>query len=86
VSADRLSNVSPVEYLADVIPRLARRIRLRDMYALMPARRKPIPSPAEVMPEQAAAQKQERPSSTNHCRKRGEEGLAAHQFGERQGD
>lgn len=34
----RLANVNPVEYLADVLPRLARRIRLRDMQSLMPAR------------------------------------------------
>jgi hypothetical protein len=30
--------VNPVEYLADVLPRLARRVRLRDIGALMPAR------------------------------------------------
>jgi hypothetical protein len=34
----RLADVNPVEYLADVLPRLARRVRLRDMQALMPAR------------------------------------------------
>jgi transposase len=34
----RLAQVNPLEYLADVLPRLARRIRLREMYALMPAR------------------------------------------------
>jgi hypothetical protein len=34
----RLADVNPVEYLADVPPRLARRVRLRDMPALMPAR------------------------------------------------
>src|ERR1017187_9168524 len=34
----RLAKVNPVEYLADVLPRLVRRVRLRDMYALMPAR------------------------------------------------
>ncbi len=34
----RLAEVNPVEYLADVLPRLSRRVRLRDMSALMPAR------------------------------------------------
>jgi transposase len=53
----RLADVNPVEYLADVLPRLARRIRLRDMYALMPARWTPSGSLAGVAPEQAAAQK-----------------------------
>ena len=33
-----LADVNPIEYLADVLPRLARRVRLRDMPALMPAR------------------------------------------------
>ncbi|MCA3015435.1 MAG: transposase domain-containing protein [Myxococcaceae bacterium] len=32
-----LADVNPVEYLADVLPRLARRVRLRDIPALMPA-------------------------------------------------
>ena len=32
-----LADVNPVEYLADVLPRLARRIRLRDVPDLMPA-------------------------------------------------
>ena len=53
----RLANVNPVEYLADVLPRLARRIRLRDMYALMPARWTPNGAPTEVASEQAAAPK-----------------------------
>jgi len=53
----RLASANPVEYLADVLPRLARRIRLRDMYALMPARWTPSGSQSEVAPEQAAAQK-----------------------------
>ncbi len=34
----RLAEVNPVEYLADVLPRLSRRVRLRDMSAFMPAR------------------------------------------------
>jgi transposase len=33
----RLASVNPVEYLADVLPRLARRVRLRDVAALLPA-------------------------------------------------
>jgi hypothetical protein len=52
----RLASVNSVEYLADVLPRLARRIRLRDMYALMPARWPPSESLADVAPEQAATQ------------------------------
>lgn len=32
-----LADVNPVEYLADVLPRLSRRVRLRDIPALMPA-------------------------------------------------
>ncbi|MFO0737729.1 MAG: IS66 family transposase [Labilithrix sp.] len=34
----RLAGVNPVDYLADVLPRLARRIRLADVPALLPAR------------------------------------------------
>jgi hypothetical protein len=33
-----LVDVNPVEHLADVLPRLAQRIRLRDVPALLPAR------------------------------------------------
>jgi transposase len=33
-----LAEVNPVEYLADVLPRLARRVRLRDVPDLLPAR------------------------------------------------
>lgn len=33
----RLADVNPVEYLADVLPRLARGIRLRDVPAMLPA-------------------------------------------------
>ncbi|GMU63035.1 MAG: hypothetical protein AMXMBFR34_47980 [Myxococcaceae bacterium] len=32
-----LAGVNPVEYLADVLPRLSRRLRLKDVPALMPA-------------------------------------------------
>jgi transposase len=53
----RLANVNPVEYLADVLPRLARRIRLRDMYALMPARWIPSEASPEAAPQPTAAQK-----------------------------
>jgi hypothetical protein len=34
----KLADVDPVEYLTDVLPRLARRVRLRDVPALLPAR------------------------------------------------
>jgi len=33
----RLAGVNPVDYLADVLPRLARRVRLRDLASLLPA-------------------------------------------------
>jgi transposase len=33
----RLAGVNPVDYLADVLPRLARRVRLRDLADLLPA-------------------------------------------------
>lgn len=42
----RLAGVEPVAYLADVLPRLARRIRLADMAALMPAAWKATRAPA----------------------------------------
>ena len=32
-----LADLNPVEYLADVLPRLSRRVRLADIPALMPA-------------------------------------------------
>ena len=32
-----LADVNPVEYLVEVLPRLSRRVRLRDVPALMPA-------------------------------------------------
>ena len=51
----RLAQVNPVEYLANVLPRLARRIRLREMYALMPARWTPGKAAAETVPEQTTA-------------------------------
>jgi hypothetical protein len=37
-SARRLAGVDPIEYLADVLPRLTRRIRLLDLPALLPSR------------------------------------------------
>jgi hypothetical protein len=48
----RLLGVNPVAYLTDVLPRLGRRVRLRDMPALMPARWQAERSPgaAEVTP------------------------------------
>ena len=51
----RLAKVNPVEYLADVLPRLARRVRLRDMYALMPARWHRSEPAAAVTPGPVAA-------------------------------
>jgi transposase len=58
----QLADVNPVEYLSDVLPRLARRVRLRDVPALMPARWKasrtepsadaaaPAPTPTAPVP------------------------------------
>jgi hypothetical protein len=37
LSCCRLAEVDPVEYLADVLPRLAKKIRLREMPDLLPA-------------------------------------------------
>jgi hypothetical protein len=37
LSCCRLAGVNPVDYLADVLPRLSRRIRIRDLPALLPA-------------------------------------------------
>jgi len=37
----RLAGINPVEYLTDVLPRLARRVRLRDLAELLPSRWKP---------------------------------------------
>jgi len=34
----RLAGIDPVEYLADVMPKLARRVRLMDLPAMLPAR------------------------------------------------
>jgi transposase len=38
LSCCRLAAVNPVDYLADVLPRLARKVRIRDLPALLPAR------------------------------------------------
>ena len=61
----RLADVNPVEYLRDVLPRLARRVRLRDLPDLLPSRWKAAretaaaaaasPAPATSEPAQAAA-------------------------------
>jgi transposase len=44
----KLADVNPVEYLADVLPRMARRIRLRDIPDLLPARWKERRPPQSV--------------------------------------
>jgi hypothetical protein len=46
----RLAGVDPAAYLTDVLPRLARRIRIADVAALMPASwkaRQPAPAPSD---------------------------------------
>jgi len=40
LSCCRIVGVNAVDYLADVLPRLARRVRLRDVPALLPSRRR----------------------------------------------
>ena len=61
----RLADVNPVEYLRDVLPRLARRVRLRDLPDLLPSRWKAAreaaaaaaasPAPAASEPAPAVA-------------------------------
>jgi transposase len=50
----RLVGVNPVEYLADVLPRLARGIRLCDMPAMLPARWKAAREATKIGPETSA--------------------------------
>ena len=47
----RLAGVNPVEYLTDMLPRLAQRVRLRDMHALMPERWKAPRTAAPSTPD-----------------------------------
>jgi hypothetical protein len=54
LGACRLVGVNPVAYLTDMLPRLARRVRLRDLAALMPARWKTEHAPAAPEPAVAA--------------------------------
>jgi transposase len=49
----RLAEVNPVEYLRDVLPRLAARIRLRDASSLLPAHWKTAREAAATPPAQA---------------------------------
>ena len=51
----RLLGVNPVAYLTDVLPKLARRVRLRDVHALMPARWKAATDAASVSSPGATA-------------------------------
>jgi len=51
----RLAEVNPVEYLADILPRLARGLRLRDVPAMLPAAWKAARQAAAPVAEQAAA-------------------------------
>jgi transposase len=51
----RLADVNPVEYLRDVLPRLAGRIRLRDASSLLPTRWKAARETAAMPPEQPAS-------------------------------
>jgi len=51
----RLAGVDPAAYLTDVLPRLARRIRIADVGALMPARWKARRLAATSMPDLPAA-------------------------------
>jgi len=51
----QLSDVNPVEYLADVLPRLAQRVRLRDVPALLSARWKAARAPGAAAANVAGA-------------------------------
>lgn len=51
----RLADVNPVEYLADILPRLARGLRLRDVPAMLPAAWKAARQTATPVAELAAA-------------------------------
>ena len=51
----RLAGVEPVAYLTDVLPRLARRIRVAEVAALMPARWRARHQPASTATEPAGA-------------------------------
>lgn len=51
----RLADVNPVEYLADILPRLARGLRLRDVPAMLPAAWKAARQTAAPVAELAAA-------------------------------
>ena len=48
----RLADVDPVEYLADVLPRLSRRVRILDLPALLPANWKAARTTAAAKPAQ----------------------------------
>jgi len=55
----RLAGVNPVEYLADVLPRLAKGVRLAEARALLPAAwrdRRAAERVAAVPPDDSAAQ------------------------------
>lgn len=51
----RLAGVNPVEYLTDVLPRLARRVRLRDLADLLPARWKAARAATRTAPAEEIA-------------------------------
>jgi transposase len=51
----RLADVNPVEYLADILPRLARGLRLRDVPAMLPAAWKAARQTVAPVAELAAA-------------------------------
>lgn len=49
----RLAGVNPVEYLTDILPRLARGVRLRDVPAMLPAAWKAARQAAAIVADQA---------------------------------
>ncbi|MEM9487782.1 MAG: hypothetical protein AAGC55_01495, partial [Myxococcota bacterium] len=53
LGSGRLSEINPYEYLADVLPRLARGIRLRDARLLIPARWKAARASAGIASDRA---------------------------------
>jgi transposase len=55
LSCCELADVNPVEYLADVLPCLAQRVRLRDMPAMLPSRWKAARDAAATVSTVASA-------------------------------
>jgi len=66
----RLVGVNPVEYLTDVLPRLARGVRLRDVPAMLPSAWKAASQATAAVAEPAAAAARTDTYKASHCQKR----------------